>query len=58
MSRYEPLSVDQVKTYSITTRDNKVNVREHFAASPRRLSMQWWMPAGRDGRWCWPWAGM
>jgi len=35
MSRYEPLSVDQVKTYSITTRDNKVNVREHFAASPR-----------------------
>jgi hypothetical protein len=31
VSKYEPLSFDKVKTYSIVTRDNKVNVREHFA---------------------------
>ncbi|MDT8440446.1 MAG: hypothetical protein RQ723_02155, partial [Desulfuromonadales bacterium] len=32
-----PVSIDptRVKTYSIATRDNKVNVREHFAAPPR-----------------------
>ena len=32
-----PASIDpaRVKTYSITTRDNKVNVREHFAAPPK-----------------------
>lgn len=35
MSKYEPLSFDKVKTYSIATRDNKVNVREHFAQPPQ-----------------------
>jgi hypothetical protein len=31
---YQPIELDQIKTYSITTRDNKVNIREHFAQPP------------------------
>ncbi len=34
MSKYQPIHMDKVKTYSIASRDNKVNVREHFAFSP------------------------
>lgn len=29
--KYSPVELSQVKTYSIQSRDNKVNVREHFA---------------------------
>ncbi|WP_305046607.1 hypothetical protein [Geoalkalibacter sp.] len=36
MSRtYRPIDLSRIKTYSIKTRDNKVNVREHFATPPR-----------------------
>jgi hypothetical protein len=31
----QPLDLAAVKTYSIASRDNKVNVREHFARAPR-----------------------
>lgn len=31
MKRYRPIDTSAVKTYSIKTRDNKVNVAEHFA---------------------------
>ncbi|PLX75719.1 MAG: hypothetical protein C0614_10765 [Desulfuromonas sp.] len=34
MSRYQPLETGQIKTYPLASRDNKVNVREHFAANP------------------------
>jgi hypothetical protein len=34
MSKYQPIHMDKIKTYSIASRDNKVNVREHFACSP------------------------
>jgi hypothetical protein len=30
---YQPIDLSRVKTYSIATRDNKVNVREHFAGT-------------------------
>lgn len=33
--KYQPVDLSQVKTYSISTRDNKVNIHEHFAAPPR-----------------------
>jgi len=32
---YRPIDLADIKTYSIRTRDNKVNVEEHFAAAPR-----------------------
>ena len=32
---YVPISLEGIQTYSIRTRDNKVNVGEHFAARPR-----------------------
>ncbi len=32
---YQPIDLAGVKTYSIRTRDNKVNVREHFAGAPQ-----------------------
>lgn len=31
MKRYHPIDTSAIKTYSIRTRDNKVNVAEHFA---------------------------
>jgi hypothetical protein len=31
----ETLDLSRIKTYSITTRDNKVNINEHFAAPPQ-----------------------
>jgi hypothetical protein len=31
---YKPIDLSRVKTYSIATRDNKVNIREHFARPP------------------------
>jgi hypothetical protein len=34
MAGYFPIEMSSVKTYSIATRDNKVNVREHFACIP------------------------
>jgi len=33
--RYQPIDVSAVRTYSIRSRNNKVNVREHFAAPVR-----------------------
>ena len=33
MKNYHPVDLSAVKTYSIRTRDNKVNVQEHFARS-------------------------
>ncbi|MDO3379589.1 hypothetical protein [Geoalkalibacter halelectricus] len=33
--KYRPIDLAAVKTYSIKTRDNKVNVQDHFAAAPR-----------------------
>jgi len=33
--RYRPIDLSGVHTYSIRSRDNKVNVREHFARPPR-----------------------
>lgn len=36
MSRkYRPIDLSGVKTYSIKTRNNKVNIEEHFASAPR-----------------------
>lgn len=36
MKRVQPvLDMSRINTYSITTRDNKVNVRDHFATAPR-----------------------
>ena len=35
MKKIEPLDLHAIKTYALTTRDNKVNVREHFARTPR-----------------------
>ena len=32
--KYERIALDGVHTYSITTRDNKVNIRDHFAKTP------------------------
>ncbi len=34
MKKYQPIDLSGVRTYSIRTRDNKVNVREHFAGVP------------------------
>lgn len=31
---YIPVDLSKIRTYSITTRDNKVNVRDHFAGVP------------------------
>jgi hypothetical protein len=31
MKIYKPIDIANIKTYSISTRDNKVNVRDHFA---------------------------
>ena len=31
---YTPVELSKIRTYSITTRDNKVNVRDHFAGVP------------------------
>ena len=36
MREYQPLGTENVKTYSLKTRGNKVNVQEHFAAPPER----------------------
>lgn len=33
MKKYQPIDLSQIETYSLKTRDNKVNVRDHFAAS-------------------------
>ena len=30
MKKYQPIDMSEIKTYSIKTRNNKVNVREHF----------------------------
>lgn len=38
MKKYKPVDLSQVKTYSIKTRNNKVNVKEHFA-SPLQAGM-------------------
>ncbi|MEJ2200831.1 MAG: hypothetical protein P8X63_07430, partial [Desulfuromonadaceae bacterium] len=35
MKKFQPIDISKVKTYSIKTRDNKVNVSEHFARTPR-----------------------
>ena len=32
---YRPLDVSKVKTYPIASRDNKVNIRDHFASPPK-----------------------
>jgi len=32
---YFPINLEKISTYSLTSRDNKVNVDEHFAASPK-----------------------
>ena len=32
--KYQPIKLDNISTYSIRTRDNKVNVEEHFANAP------------------------
>lgn len=34
MKKYTPIKLDGISTYSIKTRDNKVNVAEHFASEP------------------------
>ncbi len=34
MKKYKPLDLSAIKTYSIKTRDNKVNVHDHFATAP------------------------
>lgn len=34
--KYQPVDLSQVTTYSIATRNNKVNIDEHFATVPRR----------------------
>ncbi len=33
--KYDRIALDGVHTYSIATRDNKVNIRDHFAKSPK-----------------------
>ena len=35
MKKYLPVKLDGITTYSIQTRDNKVNVSEHFAGTPQ-----------------------
>jgi len=35
MKKIVPIDLQSIKTYSLTTRDNKVNVRDHFARSPQ-----------------------
>ena len=35
MKKIEPIDLHAIKTYSLATRDNKVNVREHFALTPQ-----------------------
>jgi hypothetical protein len=35
MTKYIPIDLAPIHTYSIATRDNKVNVREHFAGTPQ-----------------------
>src|SRR6056297_57308 len=35
MSRYQPIGTEKVSTYSIASRDNKVNVDQHFAGRLR-----------------------
>jgi len=35
MTKYTPIDLAPIHTYSIATRDNKVNVREHFAGTPQ-----------------------
>ena len=32
--KYERIALGGIHTYSITTRDNKVNIRDHFARAP------------------------
>ena len=34
MNPYKPIDLSGIKTYSIKTRDNKVNISEHFAGAP------------------------
>ena len=34
MKKFPPIDISKIKTYSIETRDNKVNVDEHFAGAP------------------------
>jgi hypothetical protein len=34
MKKAVPIDLQSIKTYSLATRDNKVNVREHFASTP------------------------
>ncbi|MDB4470691.1 hypothetical protein N9063_00245 [Deltaproteobacteria bacterium] len=34
MKKYSPVSLDGISTYSIKTRNNKVNITEHFACEP------------------------
>ena len=34
MRRYPPIDIAACRTYSLKTRDNKVNVRDHFARRP------------------------
>jgi hypothetical protein len=34
MNPYKPIDLSGIKTYSIKTRDNKVNISEHFAVAP------------------------
>ncbi len=38
MKKYTPVSLDGIRTYSINTRNNKVNIAEHFASEPSRDS--------------------
>ena len=38
MKKYTPIDLKGISTYSIKTRDNKVNVAEHFAATPQAES--------------------
>ena len=35
MKKYSPVSLDGITTYSIKTRNNKVNIAEHFAGEPK-----------------------
>ncbi|HEY5673707.1 MAG TPA: hypothetical protein VIR78_08380 [Malonomonas sp.] len=35
MKKYTPVKLDGITTYSIKSRDNKVNVSEHFAGTPQ-----------------------
>ncbi len=38
MKRYAPILMENIKTYSLKDRNNKVNVKEHFAAPPAAKS--------------------